>query len=197
MDPKEAKPYQAAPSNDFSEFLRSLREFPGTVEKGMLQQSNDDDATNVMKAYSDIFKAQVNELCAYLEERASKASRQAHAEAVTMLKLTAANLLAQRALTISSNLASQTAKISLSGLFELIKKIVKAILEIFDITLPKWFDKLEELLDEILNFFLSAGQPRLASILSRQHQDFLAELSHLARLERESAWRYQSRDEDE
>jgi hypothetical protein len=197
MDPKDTKRPSPTQSDDLSQFLKSLKDFSVSVEKGMVAQSDDEDATNVITAYSDVFKTQITELCAYVQERASKASRQASSEVATIMKLTAGNLLVQRGLSVSQNLASQTAKISVSGIFELIKKILEAILEAFGISLPKWLKKLLELLDEILNFFLSTGQPRLASILSRQHQDYLAELTQLARLERENAWRYESHDEEE
>jgi hypothetical protein len=197
MDPKDTKRSSSSQSGDLTQFLKSLTDFSVKIEKGMLAQSDDEDATNVITAYSSVFRAQLTELCAYVQQRASKASRQANSEVATVLKLTSGNLLVQRGLDISQDLGSQTAKISISGIFELIKKILKAILDIFGITLPKWLDKLLELLDEILNFLLSAGLPRLANILSRQHQDYLSEQTQLARLERESAWRYESHDDEE
>ena len=195
MNQKDTK--RSSQPDDLTQFLQSLPGFAARIEKGMLAHSDDEDAANVITAYSAAFKQQVTELSGYVQERAGKASQQARSEAARIMKLTSGNVLVERGLGISDNLASPTSRISISGIFELIKKILKAILAIFNITLPRWLDKLLELLDEILNFLLSAGQPRLANVLSRQHQDFLSEQTQLARLERESAWRYEARDEEE
>jgi hypothetical protein len=195
MNQKDTK--RSSQSDDLGRFLQSLPDFASSIEKGMLAHSDDEDARNVITAYSAAFKEQVTGLSAYVQERAGKASRQAMSEAATLMKLSSGNLLLQRGIGITENLASPTAKMSISGIFELIKKILKKLLAIFHITLPGWLDALLDLLDELLNFLLSPGQPKLASILSRQHQDYLAEQVQVARLERENSWRYESREEEE
>lgn len=56
---------------------------------------------------------------------------------------------------------------------------------------------MKELIDEIINFILSIGSPRLANTLSRRHQDYLAELTRLEDLKRAQSWRNNNEEEEE
>lgn len=85
---------------------------------------------------------------------------------------------------IAQNLSSQKAKIAISDIIALIKKIIRALFEILNIRKPRWLEPLLELIDEIVNFLVSIGVLKLAHTLSRRHQDYMAELTQMKRLQR-------------
>ena len=90
---------------------------------------------------------------------------------------------------LAINLAPQVAKIGLVGIIREIKKIITMLLDAFGIKIPKWLAAVFTLIDELANLFSSTGSPGLASTLSRMEQDYLAELTHLSRLQRENELR--------
>ena len=108
-------------------------------------------------------------------------------DTVQQLVLQLPNTLVENGMRVAQNLTTQTAKITLSDIISLIKKIIDKLAVIFGFTLPKWFWPLMELIDEIINFLLSLGLIKLANTLSRRHQDFMSEMTHLKRLQREVA----------
>lgn len=194
---KKATKMESKHENNLESFLAAFAQLPQQVVDGMLLQSADEDQKTVIKAFGDVLIEQVTELSSYLRSTSSKISAQARIEVDTFLRLSAVNTLLRSARTVATNLASSSAKMSISGIFQEIKKIIEALLGIFGITLPKWVDALLVLIDEIVDWLLSGGSTHLAAALSRAHQNYLGELVQLARLEREHSWRYAPVGEDE
>lgn len=63
-------------------------------------------------------------------------------------------------------------------------------------SLPKWLDGLLNIIDEIFDAIFSAGSAKMASTLSVQEQNYLSELTQLAKLQQANQFKYQD-DEDE
>lgn len=194
---KPEVPQNQGPLADLDKFLTKFVELTSQVSKGMLAQSADADEKELIAAYAKPLNEQVVQLSDYLRQKARNSSRQVVEEIGTILRLTAADTLAESGMRVAQNLSSQKAKIGLSDIINLIKKIINVLAEIFHINLPDWFHPLMELIDEIINFLLSIGLIKLASTLSKRHQDYMSELTHMKRLQRASAWRNQNAEEDE
>ena len=183
--------------SELDKFLSKFVELSVQVPKGMLAQSTDPDEKELILAYARPLNEQIVQLSDYIRKKAGNASPKALDEIATILRVTAANTLAESGLRVARNISSQKAKIAISDIIKLIKKILEQLVNIFHINLPEWFWPLIELIDEILDFLLSIGLIRLASTLSKRHQDYMSELTHLKRLQRESALSNNHADEEE
>lgn len=190
-------PAGQGPLSELDRFLTRFVELTAQVSKGMLAQSTDADEKELIAAYAKPLNSQVAQLSDYLRQRARSASAQVIEDIGTVLRLTAADALTEGGMRVAKNLASQKAKIGISDIIALIKKIILAIAEMLHINLPDWFHALLELIDEIINFLLSIGLLKLASALSKRHQDYMAELTQMKRLQRASAWRSNTEDQDD
>jgi len=114
------------------------------------------------------------------------------------LRLSAANTLAESGLHIAQNLSSQKAKIGISDIIKLIKKIILKLFDVFKIPTPRWLVPLLDLIDEIVDFLVSIGVLKMAHALSVRHQDYMAELTHMKRLQKATMLGNQAEeDEDE
>ncbi len=185
----EGKPTDSAgdKTNSFLQFLTSLDAMPNHIIDGMNRQTTDEDHKSAIKAYGDAFRSQIHGLSAYLRDGFSRLSPQGQAEVSRVVTMSGTEALISGVTTLSKNLSSTTAKLSIGGIIAEIKKIIKILLGLFGITLPKWLDGIIALINEILHDLLGIGSPALASALSRMHQDYMHEQILLARLNRESA----------
>jgi hypothetical protein len=184
---KQRGPQDPTPLTELNKFLTGFVALAAQVPKGILAQLTDPDEKDLVAAYAAPLNEQVTQLTNYIRQKANGASQQGLEEIGTTLRMMAANTLVENGMRVAQNLTTQTAKITLSDIFTLIKKIIDKLAEIFGFTLPKWFWPLMELIDEFVNFLLSMGLIRLANTLSRRHQDFMSEMTHLKRLQREVA----------
>lgn len=179
-----------------SKFLRELEQLPKLMLEGMLQQAETEDEKEVLQAIGGTLASQFSEVTGYIRERSGRLSVQQQRETEEVLRLTMAGPLVASGSRLAANLAPQVAKIGLVGIVKEIKKIIQMLLEAFGIKLPKWFNFLSLVIDQLLNLFISTGSPSLAGTLSRMEQDYLAELTHLARLRRENELRPELDSED-
>jgi hypothetical protein len=141
---------------------------------------------------------QAVQLSDYVRQAAKGSSRQVIEEIGTLLRLTAADALTESGMRVAQNLSSQQAKIAITDIIALIKKIIRALFDIFHIPKPFWLEPLLDLIDEIIKFLVSIGVLRLAHTLSKRHQDYMAELTQMKRLQRASMFGNQNgEDEDE
>lgn len=177
-------------------FLESFEQLPVQMATAMLEQITDEDERQVAESLSSTLSAQVRELCTFVRENAVMLSAQGKVEVSRIMRISAGSSLVRSGQTLASNLTAPSHRIGLSGIFELIKKIIKALLDIFGISLPRWLDKLLDLIDEIVNQLLSIGSPQLGHTLSLKHQDYLGEMVQLERLQRECAWRFQTEESE-
>jgi hypothetical protein len=184
---KRSEPPSQNPLAELNKFLTGFVELTSQIPNGILAQSTDPDDKALVAAYAAPLNEQVGRLTDYIRQKAGSTSKQGLEEIGAVLRMMAANTLVENGMRVAQNLTTQTAKIALSDIINLIKKIIRVIIAIFNITVPNWFWPLIELIDEIINFLISLGLIRLASTLSRRHQDYMSELTHLMRLQREAA----------
>lgn len=185
---KEDKP-DTAPTDLLSKFLGDLAQFPKIMVDGMLNQAENEDEKVVIQSLGGTLTSQFSELAGFIRERGGRLSVQQRQESEQVLRLSSAESLIASGSSLAINLAPQVAKIGLVGIVMEIKKIIKMLLEAFGIKIPKWLEVLLLLIDEIVKLLFSTGSPSLASTLSRMEQDYLAELTQLARLQRENELR--------
>jgi hypothetical protein len=174
-------------------FLTRFVELTSQISTGMLAQSTDADEKEVIAALSKPFNEQVTRLCDHVRQSSKTFSRQSVEQVGIVLRLNAADALLDSGTRVAQNLSSTTAKLGLSDIFDLIKKILKKLFP----NLPAWLNAILELLNELKNAIFGAGSPKLANTLSQRHQNYLAELTHLERLDRESAWRMANEQDEE
>ncbi len=177
-------------------FLDSFEQLAIQITNGMLELITDEDEKLVAEAFSAPLTEQVRELCSYVRDKSAGLSAQGRLEVANVVRLSAGPSLVASGSALASNLASTSARVATSGLFSLIKKIIRALLDIFNIQLPDWLWRLLDLIDELLNQFLSIGSPQLAHALSLKHQDYLAEMVQVERLQRETSWLFRAEESD-
>lgn len=182
-------------TNDLAQFLALLRTFPDAAAKGMLAQAKDDDERRIIASLGSVLNDQIGALCDYIAQHASGTAARAQSEIATYMQLSRGVRLVQEGIALSQDLSSPTAKLSLSDIFHIIKKIISALSDFLPIKIP-FLPKLLDLLDELFNSKLATGQPNIASTLMQRNALAQAELVQVARLERESAWRFVNTDED-
>lgn len=181
---KPEVPRSQNPLESLDKFLARFVDLTSQLSTGMLAQSSDADDKELIASYAEPLREQVSQLSDYIRQAAKGASRQVIEEIGTVLRLTAADALTEGGMRIAQNLSSQKAKIAISDIIALIKKIIRALFEILNIRKPRWLEPLLELIDEIVNFLVSIGVLKLAHTLSRRHQDYMAELTQMKRLQR-------------
>lgn len=174
------------PIDLLSKFLGDLGQLPRIMTEGMLNQAENEDEKEVIRSLGGILEGQFSELAGFIRARSGRLSAQQRQDTEQVLRLSSAESVIASGSALAANLVSPVAKIGLAGIIRDIKKIIRMLLEAFGIRIPRWLEVLLLLIDEIVNLFFSTGSPALANTLSRMEQDHLAELTQLARLQRES-----------
>lgn len=194
----KSAPQNQDPLANLDRFLTKFVDLTSQVSSGILAQSADADEKELIAAYAKPLNEQVVQLSDYIRQVARSSSRQVIEEVGTVLRLTAADALTESGMRVAQNLSSQKARIAITDIIDLIKKIIRALFDIFHIPKPEWLEPLLELIDEIIKFLVSIGVLRLAHTLSKRHQDYMAELTQMKRLQRVSlAGNQNGEDEDE
>jgi len=183
--------------NLLNEFLGIFEELPNSIINGLLKNTSDQDEINVIKSFSATFSNQFKELSVYIKENHIKLSKQRQADTERFLRISSGLTLVKDANTLSSNLNSPISRIGVSGIIAEIKKIILAIFSIFGISLPQWILDIVNLIDEILNDILSIGNSRLSNTLSKKEQNYLAELTQLAKLKKATDYMNNEDEEEE
>ncbi len=174
------------------QFAENLRQIPEDILEGALNAMDDEDGKEIIKAYSEAFKNQFSTLSSIILEGAGRMSKEAAREAEELLRVTAGVELTTQVKALCSNVKSNVAKIGLSGLLQMIKKIIKWLFK----NPPVWLNKLLDLIDEILHEIFGIGSSKLANILSQKEQNYLSQLTHLAILDREERYLFDDSEDD-
>lgn len=177
-------------------FLSEFQELTSKTVEQALKQADDEDEKAVIRAFSPTLINQVSELNNFIRLNAEKSSRQQKSEVEQVLKVTSGVSLAQNAKGLFPSIGSVLGKLGLSRIIKELKKIVRMILETFGIKLPKWIDALLNIIDEIFDAIFGANSAKMATTLSIQEQNYLAELTQLAKLQQANQFKYQD-DSDE
>ncbi len=183
--------------NRLDEFLNEFQSLTANITKQALTYADDEDEKAVISAFSPTVINQVRELNGFIRENVGKASRQQLSEVDQALQVTAGASLTKNAKSIFPSLGSVVGKLGLSRIIKEIKKIIRIILDALGIQLPSWIDALLNIIDEIFDAIFSAGSSKLATTMSIQEQNYLAELTQLAKLQQANQFRYQDSDDDE
>ncbi|UOX32987.1 hypothetical protein LXD69_13185 [Flavobacterium sediminilitoris] len=184
-------------NNVLEQFLNDFLDLTSGYTKKAIDYANDEDEKAVIRAFSPTLISQVTELNKYVKESVEQSSRQQIKEVNQIINITSGISLVQNAKGIFPSLGSLFGKLGLSRIVKEIKKIFRMILEALGIKLPKWLDALLNIIDEIFDAIGSAGSAKLATTFSIQEQNYLAELTQLAKLQQANQFRFLENDEDE
>ncbi|HWD27856.1 MAG TPA: hypothetical protein VG387_11870 [Rhizomicrobium sp.] len=190
-------PERPDPLAELDRFLVGFVDLTALTSKALLEQATSPDDKVVIEAYSLPLNQQVARLAAFVRDAVATASAPTQAGVSNLLHLFAATQLVESGRALTANLSAMTARIALSDIVALIKKIINAIFNDFFGGVTKWLTSLEEIIDEIINFLLSAGILKLANTLSIRHQNYMAELTQLENLMHARAWRNGGEDDEE
>jgi hypothetical protein len=179
------------------QFTENLRHIPDLITEGVLQSLDDEDGKLIVLAYSTALRNQFTAISNLIQETEPTLSKERLRSAENLLKLTSGIELTNQVKGLCINLKSNIAKIGLAGLIQMIKKIIKWLIENIFKNLPKWINSLLDLIDEILNEIFGIGSPKLATILSQKEQNYLSELTRLAILNREERYLFDNTEDDE
>jgi hypothetical protein len=194
---KHEGPQSQDPLASLDAFLKKFADLTSQLSKGMLDQSTDVDEKELIAAYAKPLSEQVIQLTDYIRQAARVSSKQTIEEIGTILRLTAADTLTESGLRIAQNLSSQKAKIGISDIIKLIKKIILELFEIFKIRKPRWLVPLLDLIDEIVDFLVSIGVLKMAHALSIRHKDYMAEFTQMKRMQRATMLGDQAEEEED
>lgn len=179
-----------------NEFLQRFEKIPTQIVDSLLKVTEDEDEKNVINSFAPTFKNQFQELSRFVSEKTGVATRQGIAEAETFLRVSSGTALADNLGLALPSIGSIVGKLGIAGMVQEIKKIIKKLLELFGIRLPPWIDGIVNLIDEILNHLLGGESTKTRNALSQMEQNYLAELTQLAKLERASQFKFQTEEEE-
>ena len=183
------------PESLLSDFLKKLEGLPVEITDNLLKNSSDKDEKNVIDTFAPVFKTQFRELAIFIGQQSLKASSQASEDVEQFLKIASPVQMMDKMKISMPSIGSIVGKLGIDGIIKEIKKIIKELLGLFGITLPKWIDGILTLIDEILNILFGGGSTKLRIAFSQLEQHHLAEQTQLAKLKK--ATRDLNGDEDE
>jgi hypothetical protein len=186
----------SAKTNPFLQFLTSFETVPNQIVDAMIRQAPDEEHRIAINAYGDALRVQVQGLCAFMRESASRLTPQGQEEVSRFASISGGAALISGIGAFSKSIGSTLARIGIADIVAELKKIIDRIFEIFHIHRPDWLTGLEALINEILHDLLALGFLGLRSVLSRMHQDYLSEQILITRLQREHAMRDPSASND-
>ena len=178
-------------------FLGEFETFIGDMLKHALKAAEDEDEKDVISAFHPTLVSQVKELNAYALSSEKRASKQQKAEVAQLMKISSGVSLAKNGNGLLGSIGSAIGKLGISRIVKEIKKIIREIFKLLGIKFPRWLDGIFLLIDEIVDAILGAGSAKIASVLSRQEQNYLAELAQLEKLQQASSFRWDSDDDED
>lgn len=180
-----------------TQFFGEFRELVNLIPREIQTLQEDADEKAVVQAFAQTLYNQVDQLSDYVLGLVGRSSKQRQAEVQHVLLVTSGMTLVKEAKQMLPSIGSVAGKLGLSRVVKELKKIIRLILDAIGAPLPRWMDGLLNLIDEILDAILSAGSAKMATTLSIQEQNYLAELTQLAKLQQANQFRSQNDDDDE
>lgn len=180
-----------------SEFNQKIVRVPIDITDALLKLSNDEDERNVINSFAPTLVNQFKELSVFIEDHSKKATRQGIADVEQFLRISSANSLVDNLRLSLPSIGSVVGKLGIDGIVKEIKKIIKFILGFFGVLLPPWVDELLLLIDQILKAILGGGSIKMMNALSQAEQNYLSELTHLAKLKNATKIQYNEVQDDE
>ena len=182
--------------NVLEQFLSEFETLVSGITEHALKNAEDEDEKAVIQSFAPSLNNQIFELNQFIRESAKKSSKQQERDVIEVLKISSGVSLAKNAKGMFPSIGSLVGKLGIDRIIKEIKKIIYAILDMIGIKLPKWLDKIINLIDEIIAFILSGGSSKMMTTFSIQEQNYLNELMQLAKLEQAHQFKFQE-DEDE
>ena len=182
--------------NVLEQFLSEFETLVSGITEHALKNAEDEDEKAVIQSFAPSLNNQIFELNQFIRESAKKSSKQQERDVIEVLKISSGVSLAKNAKGMFPSIGSLVGKLGIDRIIKEIKKIIYAILDMIGIKLPKWLDKIINLIDEIIAFILSGGSSKMMTTFSIQEQNYLNELTQLAKLEQAHQFKFQE-DEDE
>ena len=182
--------------NVLEQFLSEFETLVSGITEHALKNAEDEDEKAVIQSFAPSLNNQIFELNQFIRESAKKSSKQQERDVLEVLKISSGVSLAKNAKGMFPSIGSLVGKLGIDRIIKEIKKIIYAILDMIGIKLPKWLDKIINLIDEIIAFILSGGSSKMMTTFSIQEQNYLNELMQLAKLEQAHQFKFQE-DEDE
>jgi hypothetical protein len=179
------------------EFLRTIEQIPSDIVTELLKVTSDEDEKNIINAFAPTLNNQFKEVSLYLNELSAKATKQKLSEVEKFLKISSSVSLAKNLKIALPSIGSIVGKLGIDGIIKEIKKIIMAIFDILGIKLPKWVITLINLIDEIIADLFGGGSIKLKSALSQAEQNYLAELTQLAKLEKARNYKIEEEEEED
>lgn len=179
------------------EFLQSIEEVPKQIVEAILKVSENEDEKNVINAFAPALINQFRELSAVATERAGIVSRQKLNETEEFLRISSGNMLADNLKIALPSIGSVIGKMGIAGIVMEIKKIIEKIFVILGIKLSGKVWDIINLIDEIIHDLFGGESIKLRNALSQMKQNYLAELTQLAKLEKASRFKFQEDDDDD
>ncbi|MDH3277153.1 MAG: hypothetical protein OEL77_02850 [Nitrosopumilus sp.] len=174
-------------SSLLEEFLDNIESVPVDLVNALLKSTSDEDEKNIINALGPTLIDQFKEINRTLSESVKKVPRQSLNEVETYLRISSGVSLVKNFKIILPSVGSPTGKIGIAKIIEQIKKLIDFIVDkLLGKLLGKFLDWLKpiiELIDEIINAILSLGSLKMSNILSKLEQNYLAELTQLAKLQ--------------
>ncbi len=178
-------------------FLKSIENVPTDIVSELLRVTTDEDHKNIINAFAPTFTSQFKGLGSYLNEMSSHATKQSLADAETFLKISSASSLGNNLKIALPSIGSVVGKLGVDGIVKQIKKIIGFLLDILPIKLPSFVNKLIEFLDEVLGNILGGESMKMKTALSQAEQNYMAELTQLAKLEKAQSYRLEEKQDEE
>lgn len=163
-------------------FLSTFEKLPDQIIKGMLKQASNEDEIFYIQSLKQTITSQFYELQNNIKELSVKSTSKQFSDAEHFIKMSSGMNLLDSAKSLSTRLASPLNKLGLSSIIYFIKKIFLKLAEIINWSLPSWVIPLLEMIDEIIDFLLSMGIFKLSNAMSKNHQNYLAEMTQMAML---------------
>ncbi|WP_339844881.1 hypothetical protein [uncultured Dokdonia sp.] len=182
--------------NVLEQFLSEFETLVSGITEHALKNAEDEDEKAVIQSFAPSLNNQIFELNQFIREGSKKSSKQQERDVLEVLKISSGVSLAKNAKGMFPSIGSLVGKLGIDRIIKEIKKIIYAILDMIGIKLPKWLDKIINLIDEIIAFILSGGSSKMMTTFSIQEQNYLNELTQLAKLEQAHQFKFQE-DEDE
>jgi len=164
------------------EFFNEFEDFVKSFVSAAVKTAEDEDERGLINTFGPTSISQIGELKSFVLQRAERASSAQRNEAEVALRMSSGIQLAKNAKGLLGNIRSFIGSLGIGKIFEELKKIVRLIIKAFGWTIPPWLDTLFVIIDEIVEAILGAKSQKLATALSRQAQNYLAEITHLERL---------------
>lgn len=170
-------------------------EYLPAVRQGLIEQASEEEQ-RIIEPMFDTLEEQMSEVTGQLKDKNQDVPPRQVEEINQFLKSAAAPQLLSAGKDVARDMSTRQAKTGQSDIFDLLKKLIKKIPELFGGSLPSWFSDLLDVINELKNQVFSVGSMQLSHELSRRHQDYLKELTQVERLKQAQQARLKSNDDN-